>query len=115
MGEKLTLGPVMVDQILNALSDVTRRRILLLIAQDNPRSREEFIPDTVDDEGETEYMISLHHVHFPFLDDAGFINWGREADTIERGDNFEYLKPFLRVIVEHQGPGEAGSVPHKAG
>ncbi len=91
----------MIDMILDALSNASRRRVLLTIASDNPRSQADFIPDEIDAEEETKLAILLQHQHFPYLDNAGFIDWDRDADTIERGSNFQNLRPFLRIVEDN--------------
>ena len=90
---------IVMDLVFQALSSSDRRDILKMVARGDPRNRDEFLPDEVDDEELTRRVVLLEHQHFPYLDNAGFINWDSRADTVERGPNFDKLQPFLGILL----------------
>lgn len=92
------------DEVFNILSHHTRRRILHLIALENPRSLHEIEPVTTASSGEevNQQMIQLFHNHLPALVDAGFITWERDSDRIARGPRFEHIQPLLTLFQNHR-------------
>ncbi|RLM89549.1 ArsR family transcriptional regulator [Haloarcula sp. Atlit-7R] len=90
------------------LSHEYRRRILLAVAQQNPRDEDDITSETVagehDDDGDAleHVKTGLHHVHLPKLADAGFIDWDGDSGTITRGPRFEEIEPLLRLMHDHQ-------------
>lgn len=59
----------------------------------------DFVPDNVDQE---RFYCECHHVHFPKLEDSGFIEWDREQDRITREPRFEELHPFLDLLEDFE-------------
>jgi len=49
-----------------------------------------------------EHTIQLEHVHLPKLDEAGFIEWERDTDTIRRGPLFDKVEPVLQLLAANQ-------------
>ena len=43
--------------------------------------------------------IELIHTHLPKLEDAGLVEWDRDAGTVRRGVAFDSVEPALRVLV----------------
>ena len=91
------------DQAFDALSRLTRRRILLTLDHHNPRDETEF--ETTEFKPEDEdldlFRQNLYHRHLPKLADAGFITWDRETDTITRGPRFAEIQPLLSLLKNH--------------
>lgn len=91
------------DDVFRALSHGLRRRILIALMTDNPRRRDEF--KTVEfrptETAEETIELELKHAHLPQLDDAGFIDWNQETDTVTRGANFEEIRPLLELMDDH--------------
>ncbi|WP_449272244.1 DUF7344 domain-containing protein [Haloprofundus halophilus] len=102
--DALQTGSTTLDQQFISLSHPTRRRILITLAEDNPRDVDEFErSDFTTEDGELEqFIVTLHHNHLPQLADAGFIDWDRESNTITRGPNFEEIRPLVTLIANHQ-------------
>jgi hypothetical protein len=42
--------------------------------------------------------IRLRHNHLPRLEDAGYIEWDREAETVSRGPAFDEIEPAIRLL-----------------
>lgn len=97
-------GTIRLDRLLVSLSHSTRRSILLTLAEDNPRDRDEFTSPEFDvDDGDFElFAAEVTYDHLPQLDRAGLIDWDRDTDTITRGPNFEEVRPLITLIRDHQ-------------
>jgi hypothetical protein len=88
----------------DALTHPYRRRILMLVSEQNPRDEEEFVVENLSTEDDDLELLTteLSHVHLPKLADAGYIEWDEHTQTIRRGPNFEEIAPLLRLMTEHQ-------------
>jgi hypothetical protein len=90
------------------LSHEYRRRILIAVAQDNPRDEDDITSETIADEHEEDgdglelLKQQFYHTHLPKLADAGFIDWDRDSGIITRGPRFEEIEPLLRLMHDHQ-------------
>ena len=95
---------VRLDQLLTSLSDPIRRSVLLTLAEDNPRDRDELTsPDfDAEDEDVELFEAEVTYDHLPHLDRAGIIEWDRDSDTITRGPNFAEVRPLIELIHEHR-------------
>jgi hypothetical protein len=92
---------ISLDHAFAVLSHAVRRRILSLLAQNGPEAEFE-IEDLIRADDNQNIKVALHHNHLPKLSRTGFIDWDREANTINRGANFEELEPVLKLLFEHQ-------------
>lgn len=90
------------------LSHPLRHRILVALNDHDPRERSEFISEEfAGNRDEAERLnIEIRHNHLPKLDDAGFVDWDRETDTVARGTRFEELSSLL-VFIEDDGDGRS--------
>lgn len=95
---------VTMSQVFGALSHPTRRRILATMREQNSPGEDEL--ETVEflprGEPGDRIEIQLRHKHLPHLDEAEFIDWDRETDTITRGPRFEEIEPLLELMDDHQ-------------
>ncbi len=94
------------DVMFDALRDPYRRRILLAVADHNPRDEDEFTPDEVGSADaemeELEHLeLELFHSHLPKLAEKGYIEWNPETQTIRRGPNFDDIAPLLKLMDDH--------------
>jgi hypothetical protein len=97
-------GSARLDRMFDALRHPYRRRILLLVGEDNPRDEEEFSVDDVateDDDLEL-FTVELYHAHLPKLADAGYVEWDEDTHTVRQGPNFDEIAPLLRLIDAHR-------------
>ncbi|MFC5368682.1 helix-turn-helix domain-containing protein [Salinirubrum litoreum] len=92
------------------LSSPYRRRILVAVANRNPRDEDELRSEGIadDDENLDVFEQKLYHNHLPKLDAAGFIDWNRETGTITRGPRFDEIRPLIKLMTEHQDELPAG-------
>lgn len=90
----------MYDAIMIALADAKRRELLLALVESNPQV---VPPDSTQLTAEERQrrQISYYHNHLPKLEELGFITWDEESMEVEKGPNFEYLKPVLLFLEEH--------------
>jgi len=98
------------DELLFAVADVQRRRILLALRENNPQQLQTIVHGDADG-GEIDSqrrLIRLHHDHLPRLADAGFIHWEPKTGSVEKGPRFEEIRPLLELLCASAGdlPGE---------
>lgn len=81
------------SEVLNALADTQRRRIILYLQEEGPASQNEIAQqlvtwkhgrpyDEVSDTAIERVKIELHHKHLPQLEDAGLIEYDRRSKTL---------------------------------
>ena len=98
-----TKSPPTLDQLFKMFCHPARRRILHTLAQDNPRDEDGFESEYfASDEKIEVFKRELYHNHLPKLNEAGFIDWDRETDTITRGPRFEDIQPLVTLMANHQ-------------
>lgn len=94
------------SELFEILSHEHRRRVLVAVAQANPRDEDELTSESIADGAADKTLAvlqqELYHIHLPKLNDAGFINWNHDAGTITRGPRFAEVEPLLRLMPEHQ-------------
>ena len=102
----------MVDTLLIAIADPTRRRVLgRLEALDAGRTLA--VDDVLDDTDVD--AIRLRHVHLPKLAERGLVEWDREVGRVGRGPDFERVLPLLRAARElERGATDGGSVASRS-
>lgn len=90
------------DEAIDALSNPTRRRLLLSISECGPH--EEFSLDALATPGTDHDQLAtqLYHVHLPKLADAGYVDWDGDVDTVRPGRDFDDVVPLLRLLYHHR-------------
>lgn len=87
------------DQMMDVLGNQVRRLILFSLlenAQDN-------IVDLIEDRTDLDQVEpTLHHIHLPKLEDAGYIETGPDSELVVKGPNFSEIEPFLRQLVAYR-------------
>ena len=92
------------DEVFRTLADVHRRRLLVtLLEHDSPKVDDVCVPeDGRAGRKEPERLyVRMFHVHLPYLENAGFIRWEEGADTVEKGPQFEEIRPLLELMDAH--------------
>ncbi|ELY63374.1 hypothetical protein C492_07030 [Natronococcus jeotgali DSM 18795] len=92
------------DHLLDVLANKYRRRVLVALLEHNPQDdHDPQIPDNVNYEAEDleSLMINMRHTHLPKLEDARFIEWDRETNTVRKGPQFEDIRPLLELMENH--------------
>jgi predicted transcriptional regulator len=92
------------DRVFDVLSRSTRRRVLRILVEPAPRDRGEVALSSLVSEAEDveSARLELTHVHLPKLDDAGIVEWDREAGTVARGPTFEAVRPVVEALLAHE-------------
>lgn len=89
------------DEMVDALGDVQRRKLLVALLYHNPQDDTPVI--VADSEADSEAIERLMiHTHLPKLVEYGFIEWDREADEVRKGPNFDEIRPLLELLDEHE-------------
>ena len=98
------------NRTFDALSDPDRRRILTVFLEEDTRDGDSFAPTDFRAEGENaeDPLTRYHHIHFPKLEEAGYIEYDHECNTVSRGSKYDEIEPVVKLLVDHQGelPGE---------
>lgn len=100
-----TLGDtkLLLDEHFTVLADVERRRLLVALLKENPRSDILGKIGESDNDAETDrQQVTIHHNHLPRLEDHGLVEWDRENAIVAKGPEFEKIEPFLLVLDEHR-------------
>jgi DNA-binding transcriptional ArsR family regulator len=98
------------DGVVRALSDGTRRRILIALRD------EEHIHPFSGDRDERNRAIQLHHVHLPLSAENDLVAWNRDTGIVRRDDGFEAVGPILTALetrrnaLPDDSPSEGGRV-----
>lgn len=92
------------DRVFDVLSRSARRRVLRILVERAPRDRGEVTLASIVAEAEDveSARVELTHVHLPKLDDAGIVEWDREAGTVARGPTFEPVRPVVEALLAHE-------------
>lgn len=92
----------MLDEIMAALADEHRRRLLAALAEENPQMPVQ-IPEGVQrgDEQLDGLQMELYHNHLPRLEAAGFIKWQREQHKVVKGPEFDQIEPVLKLFAKN--------------
>lgn len=88
------------DAVLEALSDVHRRRLLLALWDLDPGGAGVVrVPEEIHDGQEDidRLQLELYHVHLPKLKEKGFIEWP-EAELVWKGPRFDELEVALDAV-----------------
>ncbi|RQH03338.1 hypothetical protein [Natrarchaeobius oligotrophus] len=105
-----------VDRLFDALADDQRRELLFALLKTDARSETSPYSDSSPDEtivvsGD---RLQRQHVHLPKLADYGFIEWEGDGNAVERGPQFEAIRPLLEVLHVHREElRDCGSTPRR--
>lgn len=107
------------DEMFDALANVQRRVLLLDLLEHNPQavaamseaSREvtamnpgllrEYLTGDHDIVGAEKDSVRLHSVHLPKLAGYGFIDWHEEEKEVVKGDQFDEIRPLLKLLEDN--------------
>lgn len=91
------------DEIVDALADVQRRKLLLALLEHNPQDDAPvLVVDSDRDADAVERLVTMNHVHLPKLADLGFIEWDSERHEVKKGPNFDEIRPLLELLDAHE-------------
>lgn len=87
------------DEMLDAVGDVERRKLLAELFERSPESDS---PVIAVDGGLIEHSVQMCHIHLPKLEEYGVVDWEREAHEVTRGRNFGEVTPVLELADEYE-------------
>lgn len=91
------------DELFEALSHPTRRRILTALVEASPNAESELtLGDFAADAPREDASTSLYHVHLPKLAGSEVIEWDRESEAITHGTRFDEIAPLLELMIDHR-------------
>jgi predicted transcriptional regulator len=97
------------EKMMRILSNTHRRRLLVALLEHNsPETIElQIPPDAGTGEKEPERLrIQMRHNHLPRLEEAGFIRWDTETQTVSKGPRFEEIRPLLELTQKQTSGGQ---------
>lgn len=88
------------DHLFDVLSHPYRRRVLTRLRDGADRNDDALAPEALRDApADPDHLrTELHHVHLPKLDDASYVRWDRDADTVRRGNRFDDVAPLIDIL-----------------
>lgn len=107
------------DDMFDALANVQRRLLLLDLLDHNPQAvaamseasrevtmmspglLEEYLTGDHEITGAEKDNVRLHSVHLPKLVKYGFIDWHRAEKEVVKGNQFEEIRPLLKLLEDH--------------
>jgi hypothetical protein len=92
------------DDVLDIFASVYRRRVLVELLDHNPQDANDAqLPEDViiEDEDLATLRTQMRHVHLPKLEDAGLVEWDREANLLQKGPRFEEIRPLLKLMTDY--------------
>ncbi|WP_418284215.1 ArsR family transcriptional regulator [Halorubrum sp. DTA46] len=91
------------DECLDALGHVQRRKLLRALLVHNPQDDESVQVDADEsDDEELKRIVGMKHVHLPKLEDYGYIDWNRDSNEISKGAKFKEIRPLLEMLAAHE-------------
>lgn len=92
------------DRIFDALRHEHRRQLLAALQQQDPNDEGLQIPEDIEvDEIELQVLqAQLIHTHLPKLEEAGYVQWGRDQHIVTRGPKFDEIQSVLELLHEQQ-------------
>lgn len=95
--ERLLHTGQLLDEQLNAVAHVERRRLLCALVDENRQEETPIQIDEVEGVAETQAeLAALQHNHLPKLEALGFIRWDHMQVTT--GPQFGEIKPLLELL-----------------
>lgn len=97
------LAHVPVDDALDALGHIQRRKLLFALLDHDPQDDSPTIlADSEDEADALEHLVGMNDVHLPKLAEYGYINWNRDAHEVTHGPNFDDIRPLLELLADHE-------------
>lgn len=82
-----------------AIGHVQRRRLLTKLLNE---SRFQIRDLDIDEETKEGLLSEIKHAHLQNLEREGLINYNSDKNRVERGDEFEEIRPFIELLHNNQ-------------
>jgi hypothetical protein len=88
------------EEVLAALADPHRRRLLVALLDHNPQKDTLQVPEAMDtgDVALETLQMRMYHQHLPKLEAAGYIRWDQDKHEVVKGPKFDEIRPLLELI-----------------
>lgn len=97
------LAYVSLDDALDALNHIQRRKLLIALLDHNPQDDPPAVlADSEHDADALEHLVAMTHVHLPKLAEYGFITWNQDTHEVTQGPNFDGIHPLLKLVADHE-------------
>ena len=91
------------DDMVDALADVQRRKLLVALLEHNPQHDTPVaIADSESESDAVERLVTMQHIHLPKLAEYGFIEWNEETHEVTKGPTFDEIRPLLELLSNHE-------------
>jgi predicted transcriptional regulator len=90
------------DDMLDVMSHIQRRKLLMALMDHNPQDDTLSVPAGSEDVDSIERLVQMKHVHLPKLVDHGFVEWNRDTHEVTKGPNFDEIRPLLELLDDHK-------------
>lgn len=89
------------SKVMSALSASPRREVLFRLYEESSSSIES--PDVVELNSQSFdcSRVALYHQHLPNLAEKKYIEWDQSTFEIQKGENFDEVRPLLQLLDEH--------------
>ena len=101
------------DTLFDALGDEHRLRVLVGLYSADPDAQFATADFVEPGDAPEPVRTSLHHVHFPKLDELELVEWDREADAVSRGPEFSAVEQLFDRLVVGDDEMQSGSLGHE--
>lgn len=97
------LDEIKLDDVLDALRHVQRRKLLMALMEHNPQDDSPVvITDSDTDEKAMKRLVEMKHSHLPKLEEYGLIEWNQADNEVVKGANFHEIRPLLKLLDQHE-------------
>lgn len=97
------VATVSADGCLDALGDVSRRRLLVSLLRADDEGREAVDLRAVDAASNaTRAEVPLYHVHLPKLESMDLVDVDYDRGVVSRGPGFDEVEPLLELLEENR-------------
>lgn len=96
--EGRTVSSEEIDSMMEVLKSRICRVILMSLIGKTTETRIDTLEREINHENP---RMRLHHRDLPKLDDAGYIEWNDDADTIAQGPKFSKVEPLVKLLKEY--------------
>lgn len=102
-GMKTVEKTTTVNEVMDALSDGRRRKLLVALLDHGTLEVSPVGPgDAGSETNAVERIATMNHVHLPKLVEYRFVDWDGQSREVERGPRFDEIRPLLELLDDHE-------------
>lgn len=92
------ISPTQIDSMMEALRSQERRLVLLHLLNGARENSVEDLERTMTDENAG---TKLYHTYLPKLEQADYIEWDPDSNTVSRGPKFHEVEPLVQLLADY--------------